>query len=141
MVAVKRINEIKKGEYDEAYAIVRSMKSKSDWLIQEPLLSPTYGLFHEYLNLKNANNWNAQTFAEIYVPRFLKEFKSNPAARSKLNEICIKSQKGKSIALCCFCPSEELCHRSIIAGLLQGVGVNVEIGVDYSKYYELYCTL
>lgn len=141
IIAVKRISDVGRGEYDESYAIVRSMKSQSDWLIQEPLLSPSKDLFFKYLSLKKAGKWDQQAFDSIYVPQFIRELKSNPAALKKLNELFGKSKEGRNIALCCFCPTEELCHRAIIAGLFQGVGADVEVGADYSRYYNYYRNL
>lgn len=140
MIHIARINEIRRGEYDEAYAIVRSMKSQSDWIIQEPLLAPSTDLFRKYLTIKNNKQWNQNTFETVYVPQFITELKQNPNAIAKLNEIYAKSKNGKNIALCCFCTDEKLCHRSIIGGLLQGVGADVRINGDYTHYYDIFKT-
>lgn len=126
--------------YDKNLAIVRSMKSKSDFIVQEPLLAPSTSLFHNYLRLRDAGCWNKDSFNASYVPQFLRELKQNRAALDKLNEIW-RDSKTMDIALCCFCQDETMCHRSIIAGLLQGVGTDVSCGSDYSKYYEIFKNL
>lgn len=138
MVKIARINEIHRNEFDETYAIVRSMKSKSDWIMQEPLLSPSQSLFARYRQMVNDGTWSKEAFDTIYVPQFIKELKQNADAVEKLNEIYRKSRDNKNIALCCFCTDESICHRSIIGGLLQGVGANVIINADYSRYFEIY---
>lgn len=49
-------------------------------------------------------------------------------------------QKGETVGLACFCGDETLCHRSIVAGLLQGAGADVRLasGADYSRYFEAF---
>lgn len=68
------------------------------------------------------------------MPVFLKEIQ-NSAARKKLAELIDLDKQGKRICLACFCPDETLCHRSIVAGILQDKGIHV-YGVrgDYSQY-------
>ena len=70
---------------------------------------------------------------------FLSEMRQKPA-KEKLNELYKADRAGKNIALVCFCLDEQLCHRSIVAGLLQGVGchVNMRSNKDYSHYYNLF---
>lgn len=136
MIDVKVISDVKYEDYDVVYAIVRSMKYKSNKIIQVPELSPSKELFFEYLKLKKAKNWNKETFEKIYVPQFLKEMKEKKAT-DWLNKIYIEG-KQKRICLVCFCPQEELCHRTIVQGLLQGVKANISLEKDYRKYYEMY---
>lgn len=121
---------------DYHYAIVRSLKANA--ILQLKDLSPSYELLQKYLKLKSENNWNLEKFDKIYVPQFLYEIKTNTNAKKLLNEIYMK-QKTKNIVLTCFCTDENLCHRSIIAGLYQAIGVKVYgVDNDYSKYYETY---
>ena len=138
MIAIKNIREVRNdGEFDQIWAIVRSMKSKSAFIRQVEELSPSLELFLEYQRLKKAGQWNRAAFETICVPRFLKEM-HGPRAVDALNMLYQLSRKDKKIALCCFCPDEALCHRSIVAGLLQGVGADVRLdsGADYSRYFE-----
>lgn len=141
MIYVKNIRNAKYNEHDEVWAIVRSLKSKSPQLKQVTALSPTTNLFFKYRNLVNSGKWNKQAFQDIYVPQFLEELKENKdISYPYLNKLYQLDKEGKNICLVCFCTDETMCHRSIIAGLLQGVGVNVvtETGNDYTKYYTMF---
>ena len=139
MIFIGRFNEVHRNEYDRTYAIVRNMKNPSDWIEQLQVLSPSKELFFRYLDLKKAGKWNADAFKNIYVPQFIAEMKSL-AAREALKKLCEDDKAGKNVALVCFCPDETLCHRSIIAGMLQGVGADVRLAsnMDYSHYYAMY---
>lgn len=139
MITIDNIRNVKLDEYDHVFAIVRSMKSQSPGITQVADLSPSYDLFTKYRTLVKNNNWNASTFASIYVPQFLQEMKQ-PAATQWLNKLYNLDKQGSKICLICFCPEEVMCHRSIVAGLLQGVGVNVTTNsnTDYSHYYKQY---
>lgn len=139
MITITNIRFVRKGQYDETLAIVRSYKSKSDWIFQKEILSPSWDLFKKYRRMAEQGIWGKDTFQNIYVPQFLQEMHSN-AAKKELNRLYLSDKAGKNIALTCFCPDESLCHRSIIAGLLQGAGcqVQTETGRDYSAYYRQY---
>lgn len=93
--------------------------------------------------LKNAGKWRESSFRDIYLPQFLHEARFSQETASLLNLMYEKDKAGKNIALACFCPDETLCHRSIIAGLLQGAGADVrtDTGNDYSRYYQLYLSI
>jgi len=69
------------------------------------------------------------------------ELKTGPEkGYNYLNQLYLADKAGKKINLVCFCPTEDMCHRIIIAGLLQGSGCDVQLksNIDYQKYYELY---
>lgn len=139
MITIKSIKDTNYNDFDEVWAIVRSMKSPSKHIKQVPELSPSLNLFFKHRTLVRENKWNKQAFDEIYAPQFLKEMHEK-SATNLLNKLYQLDKNGKKICLVCFCPDETLCHRSIIAGLLQGVGcnINIESGKDCSKYHELY---
>lgn len=139
MIRIVNISEVHRGEQDHAYAIVRSMKHPSEWLEQLAVLSPSKELFWRYLDLSKHGLWNQSSFQQIYVPTFLREM-LEPEPRAELAQLFELDQQGETIALCCFCKDETLCHRSIVAGLLQGAGCNVVLptGKDYSAYWEQY---
>ena len=144
MISILNIGKVKYDEFDEVWAIVRSMKYENPRIKQVQRLSPSPELFHKYLNLKAAGNWNKESFDNIYVPKFLHDIRyGDERGFEVLNELYKLDKQGKKIALCCFCPEESLCHRSIVAGLLQAVGCNVVIPSkkDYSKYYDMYKSL
>ena len=126
-------------EYDEIWIIVRSLKSTpyipNTHVYHVPVLSPSPDLFHKYLYWKDNGKWNEDTFQNKYVPQFLYEMHSQEA-KNILNDLFYKS-KNKHMLLACFCPNETLCHRSIICGLLQGVGCETSAD-NYSHYYTIY---
>lgn len=140
MIRITNIRNADKNAFDENWAIVRSMKSKSEWMKQVTALSPSTGLFFAYRNLVNDGNWNADTFNSVYVPRFIRELRQDAEAQSLLQYLIEKDKLGKKICLFCFCTDETLCHRSIIAGILRGMGGNVvtDTGKEYLQYYGLY---
>lgn len=133
MVTVTNIRNINYPVYDEVWAIVRSLKIPGR-MKHVPELSPSWGLFKKYLELRDAGNWNTDTFQKIYVPVFIREMQA-AEARRKLAELAGLDKQGKNICLACFCPDEATCHRSIVAGILQSKGVPVNgVNADYSVY-------
>lgn len=137
-----KITNIKKAvrSADENWAIVRSLRNKTDWIKQVTALSPSTDLFYRYLRLRNAGKWNKNSFQEIYVPQFLRELRANEEAEKMLQYLCEQDKLGKTIVLVCFCTDESECHRSIIAGILSGMGCNVvtDTGKTYDHYYEMF---
>lgn len=140
MIVITNIRNINNDNYDEIWAIVRSLKHNNGAIKQVTSLSPSTELFYKYLSLKNNGNWDKNAFDTIYVPQFIREIRKQPDAIEKLGYLYQQDKMNKKICLVCFCTDETLCHRSIIAGLLQGVGANVitETQNDYSKYFEMF---
>ena len=135
MVTICQISQVNYGEYDEVWAIVRSLKYGNPRIRHVPELSPSWGLFEMYMRLKKDGNWNEDKFRRLYVPQFLKEMRGKEQQKL-MNELFATK---KRICLVCFCQEEELCHRSIIGGMLQGAGLEVRgLSRDYSHYYEWY---
>lgn len=137
MVTICQMSQIKYGTYDEVWAIVRSLKYSEprvrNIIRHVPELSPSWGLFKKYLRLREEGNWNEETFRTQYVPQFLREMRGKEQQRL-LNELFMMN---KHICLVCFCSEEELCHRSIIGGMLQGAGLDVKgLTRDYSFYFD-----
>lgn len=126
-------------QFDEIWAIVRSLKSPIKNVQQVDVLSPSMDLFFKYQKKSKAGDWNDKTFAEMYVPQFVNEMKHSNKALAKLAYLYDADQAGKNICLLCFCSDETLCHRSIIAGFLQAVGCDVKLDTnnDYRKYYDM----
>ena len=139
MITIEQIKNVGRGQYDEVWAIVRFFKGNSEWIKHVPQLSPSHRLWTTFHKLRISGKWNLDSFTRVYLPEFLGEMQEG-TARGKLNELYAMDRDGKRIALVCFCTDEELCHRSVIAGLLQGAGCKVVVpsGNDYSRYYELY---
>lgn len=136
MIYIGTIRDVS-NNYDENWLIVRSAKSIPRFSEQVVDLSPSSSLFYSYLNAKKAGIWNEQWFADNYVPQFIREIKSNPNAINLLGKLYHDSFT-KDIVLCCYCPDEKLCHRSIIAGLLLGSGANISCDLDYIKYWNMF---
>ena len=141
MITVTEIRNVNYAAYDETWAIVRSLKNPGK-MRRVPELSPSWALFKKYLRLRDAGQWNADTFKSIYVPTFLKEMAGMEAQRN-LSELIELDKQGKRICMACFCRDEALCHRSIIAGIVQSAGIHVQ-GVkgdysDYCRYKEILC--
>ena len=133
MITVTNIRNINYAVYDEVWAIVRSLKNPG-MMKHVSELSPSWNLFKMYLALREAGRWNAESFKNVYVPVFLQEMQ-NATARKKIAELIDLNRQGKRICLVCFCPDETLCHRSIVAGILQYSGIQVHgIHADYSHY-------
>ena len=133
MITVTNIRNVNNAAYDETWAIVRSLKNHGK-MKHVPELSPSWALFKKYLQLMDTGRWNADAFRSIYVPTFLKEM-SGIEPKRKLSELVELDRQGKRICLVCFCRDESLCHRSIIAGILQYAGIHVQgVKGDYSKY-------
>lgn len=133
MITITNIRSIDYTMYDEVWAIVRSLKNPGQ-MKHVPGLSPSWGLFKKYLELRDAGDWNTDTFQKIYVPVFIKDMRT-AAARRELAELIRLDSQGKHICLACFCNDETTCHRSIIAGILQSIGITVNgVKKDYSMY-------
>lgn len=139
MIRIENIRNVRYEKYDEVWAIVRSMKNTSQHMKQVPELSPSLNLFFKYRELANSKQWSKETFDKIYVPQFIHEMHEKTAI-DKLNELWQRDKNGENICLTCFCTTENMCHRSIVAGLLQGVGCDVqtERNTNYSKYYGMW---
>jgi len=119
MVKFGSFQDIGKVQCDEVWLIVRSLKAfpqASVPVLHIPDLSPSWQLFTEFQNKKNAGQWNKEMFENWYKPRFLKEMCSEKNT-AMLQRLKTEAQT-KDILCCCFCPDESMCHRSIIRQLL-----------------------
>lgn len=116
-------------------------------------LAPSSSLFSDYLNWSRKGVWNKNKFDTEYVPRFLMELKKeciSKKADHQLNKLVMDYRADKipysAITLMCHCNDETVCHRSIIAGLLKGLGdikvCSYDTFTDYPneaiKYHQMY---
>lgn len=137
MITFTNIRNVTYSDYDEVWAIMRYIKANKNY-VQVQELAPSYQLFSDYRRLVADNEWNKVTFDHVYVPRFLRSMCARES-RNKLNELFQKDKQGIRICAFCTCIEEEFCHRSIVAGLLQGVGADVRgVKKDYSEYYRIW---
>lgn len=102
-----------------------------------PVLAPTPELLLWFQQHKECIYRNPEMFEEDYAPRYIRELLDSQAALNELLLLLSSVRKGKRIALVCTCYHEELCHRSILAGILQGVAPDIEMKAsrDYIKYW------
>lgn len=122
----------------EKWYIVRKLDDdiKNDTFRHVPEISPSQSLFMKYRELAHSHRWNKQTFTSIYLPCFLTEMKQ-ATSLSILQELVDRSHLD-NIALCCYCDDESICHRSIVGGILKGMGADIEYPQEYLRYYEMF---
>ena len=152
MITIANINDINPADYVEVYICMRSIESLTKDITGHknvfhlPELSPSTELFLWSQKMKKKFRWTETLFKEQYVPWFLKEMQSQEARNLLLSMIC-RSKDGIKIAICCSCPRQSLCHRSILAGLLhcnggiegtEVVDIYGEPLVKYDHYYGQY---
>lgn len=123
MITITNIKNADPKEYDEIWAVVRSLKNKADYMKHVPELSPSWNLFKTYLNLKEAGNWNENTFRTIYRPQFMDEMKSTEAQKMLIE--LKHAGETKNVCIFCFCSDVNLCHRKLIGEILEYNGVPV----------------
>ncbi len=82
------------------------------------VLSPSNKLLYDTLNMKKHGELNQKSFDENYAPRFLNEMLGSKQAMEKLRELAELS-KTKNILIACFCPDENLCHRSLVKKIVE----------------------
>lgn len=141
MIKIGTYKDIDILNFDEIWYIMRSVKNLShngNAVVRHvPLLSPSTDLFQEYLYLRNSSQWNMMTFQNNYVPKFLKEMQD--VGPMQLLDKLYKESKHKDFLLVCACSNEAMCHRSIIAGILQGMYPDIDIrsqdDCNYMSYY------
>ena len=138
MLTVGSYQEMDQNKYDENWLIVR----KPDDFLPEfvkhvPAYSPSPDLFQKYREACQKKMFDQKFFNEVYVPQFVKELAENPEARALLQTLTDMS-RGKNIMLACYCETETMCHRSIIAGILLGMGAEISTEQEYLNYYKLY---
>ena len=98
-------------------------------------LSPSKELLKVIEKLKETGSWNQESFQEYFVPSFIKETLQSPL-KDVLNEAFVYSKNNK-LAIACFCEDKNMCHTSVIEGLLQAVGSETD-GTNYSSYWLIY---
>ena len=125
MIYTGCIPKIDETKYDEVWWIVRSPDKipTIEKLVQE--LSPSKEVFKAYRKAFHLGIFDEEYFQTVYVPDFLDDLVKNQSALEKLGWLCEKSRE-KNIILGCYCEEEALCHRSIIAGILLGMGAKIE---------------
>lgn len=120
MVCIGSLDDIS-SFYDEVWFIVRRLKPyKQDSGIifkHVPELSPSDELLTWTLNLKRNCKFSKKVFDEEYTLTFLKEM-NNKKSLDLIQEL---SKASKNILLVCYCKRADICHRSIVLKLVEGV--------------------
>lgn len=137
MIYIDRIPNIRTCDYDEVWWIVRSPDSlpQEEKLVQS--LAPSRELFLKYREAFHAGQFGQEFFKNIYVPQFIAELSKNKDAKEDMAYLRREGSRSK-IVLGCYCEEEALCHRSIIAGVLLGMGAEIDTSAEYRKYYEMF---
>lgn len=128
MIYIRNIRNVRPQDYDQCWAIVRSLKSPSPWMTHVQELSPSLDLFWWYCREKKAGAFTQEKFDQEYTPRFTAQIRKDEAAQHRLDELVRLDAEGKKIALFCFCPNPAQCHRTIIGKMLEERGANVSFG-------------
>lgn len=124
-IVITNIRSADHKKYDEVWGIVSFMSPANlKYYKQVRSLAPSVDLFSKFTRLKENNNWNIETFNTIYKPQFLKEMQSEKVQAS-LKTLAKLYKSGERICLFCYCSNVELCHRKLIANLLEDMGVEV----------------
>ena len=139
MVSIGSFKDIS-DKYDEVWLIVRSLKSMPTCnvpIYHVPALSPSPELFQCYLAWRDAGMWNKQMFDSRYKPMFLHEMEQPEGAG--MLAILRERAQNKHILLACYCPVDEMCHRSLVYQLyLQETFYLLVAGSrDYDNYVEM----
>ena len=137
MIYIGNVTELDQNRYDENWLIVRKPDEIPDFVKHEPLLSPSPELFRKYRDAYYAGEFNQEYFDKVYVPQFIRELANNKAEIELLHAM-VSLGEGEDIFLACYCEKESMCHRSIIAGILFGMGAEIVTSSEYRKYYEMY---
>ncbi|MCM1215076.1 MAG: DUF488 domain-containing protein [Lachnospiraceae bacterium] len=139
MIQILHVNDLNPSVCHEAWVVMRTRKYMKPGYYHVPELSPSWDLFSTYQQLYKSGRWNREVFDSIYLPRFLEEMKTKEA-RSYLNYLWKQDKAGVIVQIGCSCQDETMCHRSIVGGLLEGVGANVcyTTGNSYKHYYDMY---
>ena len=136
MIRIGTIDEMEQ-DSGEKWMIVRSPKEIPVDAKHVPALSPSLELFQVYKEARKKGIWDEDFFQKVYVSWFLADLRANQETLDLLDYLC-RAGKTRDFYLCCYCTKECecICHRSIIAGVLQGRGALV-IGSEYRKYSKM----
>lgn len=96
--------------------VTRSNKNILPGWIHVPQLSPSWQLFNKVMDWKMQLIWNKKW--DEYKELFLKEMARLEPQRY-LKHMALRIKEGKTIALACYCPDNEYCHRSLVKEIVE----------------------
>ena len=113
---------------------------KGDNVIHAPVLAPSAYLIAKIRKEKEAGTFDYPMWRAVFVAEYMSELIASVNAQKTLINL-YKAGCEKDILVCCYCPDDTVCHRSVIQGLMQGRGrkQNNDVVVsdkDYSYFYD-----
>ena len=123
-----RVNDIKKINVTDFYGIfgVRFAKFNIDGFIIDSRLSPPKELLLHCKQLEKEGKWSIDVFNSYYTPNFLSSLKNENAVNA-LKQIMSKLDEGKDVIFVCYCKNPSMCHRSLVAKIIERFGYNVSV--------------
>ena len=115
------ISSLKHINSDEIWQITR-VNSEIKGTLWVPELAPSQALYS-----KHQHEWKEkppETWWPLYEERFNNELKSSEKLDA-LRKLWRLIADGKSVALACFCPNHNYCHRSLVGNFLERQGIEV----------------
>lgn len=125
--------------YDDIWVVMLySPKGRPANFHHVKALAPSQELYQNFQVMKDMGEWNLNNFQALYAPRYMSGIMSNGYSRSQLECLIQLACAGRNIAIVCTCYHEDLCHRSILGGIVQATcpGVVVDCLGDYSHYWH-----
>lgn len=141
MISIGNIFNTNPTAFDEVWVIcfavheLGEMFTAYDNVRHVPELAPTQALFRDYRGWVHSEQWDRHMFDEYYVPRFISDIQVSDTSMKLLHEL-VQVSDNKNIRLVCFCADdkEEMCHRSIVAGILLNMGACIDCKDTYRIY-------
>lgn len=127
-------------QYDEIWVIMRYKPKKPlPGSIHVPELAPSPQLFNKFTYLRDQNLWDLETFRQEYAPQYIREITGDPESLEAIERLLRKAHEGFNIGLTCTCYREDLCHRSVLGGLIQSIAPDIECKAEnnYSEYWNM----
>ena len=131
----------KQAKYDDIWVVMLySPQDRPANFHHVRALAPSSPLYQNFRVMKDMGEWNLHNFQTLYVPQYLSEITTQSYSMSQLESLIQLALGGRNIAIACTCSHEELCHRSILGGIVQATCPDVEVvcGRDYSHYWREY---
>lgn len=141
-VRICRLQNLKRIKADRKIALSYDLNGKFAFAEKPAVLLPGKDLIETaaYLKADGDVDGMSQFFDETVVPQYLDQLRTG-AGRALLNGIYKDVKAGRTVAIGCYCADEAVCVRSVLAGLFQGVGLEVKgVDGDYAGYFDMFKT-
>lgn len=134
----------KQKQYDDIWVVMLySPKDRPANFHHVRALAPSQALYNNFRIMKDMGEWNLHNFQTLYVPPYMSEITSNSYSKSQLESLIQLACEGRNIAIVCTCYYEELCHRSVLGGIVQATCPSIQVNCerDYSHYWREHITV